>query len=124
MEKIFRKVLVSERLPEINKFVATIDEAGDMRMFKRTESGWALQDFPETNYTKGNYDPVYWLEEVPSQAPLLIEALKKIADPIKYLSDEAKREGREFNGQMAVHYSESAYSLKGIAKEVLKQLGL
>ena len=50
----------------------------------------------------------------------LVEALRHIENPIKYMQDHLEP-GYVMNGGMAIQLSESASYLKGIAKEALKQ---
>lgn len=48
------------------------------------------------------------------------EALKKIANPVKYLEDEAKKIGANLNGHIAVELANDANYLRGIAINALK----
>lgn len=49
----------------------------------------------------------------------LIDALEKIANPIKYIRQEAEKEGGALNGVMAIQISNDANYLKGIAQAAL-----
>jgi hypothetical protein len=61
---MYRKVLISERLPEIGKFVTTIDEAGEHRVYRLTEHGWNMRDADGDNSPNNNLPMIYWLEEI------------------------------------------------------------
>lgn len=60
---MYRKVKVSERLPEIGKFVTTIDEAGEHRVYRLTEDGWNMRDADGIHSPNNNLAIIYWLEE-------------------------------------------------------------
>lgn len=64
METIFKKVSIEDRLPEKNKFVTTIDEAGEHRVYRLTEHGWNMRDSDGTNSPNNNLKITHWLEEV------------------------------------------------------------
>ena len=49
-------------------------------------------------------------------------ALQRIINPIKFMTEDAKRDGMLLNGQMAVQLSEDHNYLKQIAKEALARL--
>ncbi len=58
---MYRKVKISERLPEIGKEVITTDfEGGNAIKYKLTDIGWNMVE------PKDNLPMAYWLEEVPS----------------------------------------------------------
>lgn len=50
----------------------------------------------------------------------LHRALEEIADPIKFLREEAEKQGNKLDGMMCVHLSESAGYLRNIAITALK----
>ena len=64
MNTIFRKVAIEDRLPELNKFVVLIDEAGEMIIYRRTDLGWQMRESNGINTPNNNLKLVYWLEEV------------------------------------------------------------
>jgi hypothetical protein len=49
----------------------------------------------------------------------LREALRAIAFPLQYMSEQAEKEGLKLNGAMAAQLAESPAYLIGIAKEAL-----
>ncbi len=60
----FQKVSVKGRFPEPRKFVTTIDEAGEHRVYRLTEHGWNMRDM-DGDYSPNNNLPItHWLEEV------------------------------------------------------------
>jgi hypothetical protein len=67
---MFRKVLISQRLPPPNKYVVTIDEAGNQFIYCIFESnvfpegwGWTSRDVRGINTPNDNLRMIYWLEE-------------------------------------------------------------
>lgn len=62
--KILRPVDVNNRLPEIDRFVLTIDEAGNQIIYKRTEYGWNMRDGIAANSPNNNLKITYWYEEI------------------------------------------------------------
>lgn len=61
---MYRKVKISERLPEVGKFVTTIDEAGEHRVYRLTEHGWNMRDVDGDNSPNNNLPIIFWLEEI------------------------------------------------------------
>jgi hypothetical protein len=61
---MFRKVKVSERLPEMGKFVTTIDLANEHRVYRLTENGWNMRDADGDNSPNNNLPIIFWLEEI------------------------------------------------------------
>ena len=59
----YKKIAVAERLPDIGKFVTTIDEANEHRVYRLTEFGWNMRDADGTNSPNNNLPILYWLEE-------------------------------------------------------------
>lgn len=55
---MYRKVKISERLPEEGKPVITIDSKGNAIVYKRTGIGWNMP------VLENNHPMEYWLEEV------------------------------------------------------------
>ena len=51
-----------------------------------------------------------------------ISALRKIANPIKYLLDEAEREGAKLDGRIAVQMTKDASFYQEIANRALKEI--
>lgn len=52
----------------------------------------------------------------------VVDALEKIANPVKYLQDKAKEEGFHLNGQMAIQLSNDPGWLRQAATDALNQL--
>lgn len=69
---MFIKVKISERLPEVGKWVTTIDEADEQRVYRLVENdvegiepySWNMRDVDGTNSPNNNIPLVYWLEEI------------------------------------------------------------
>lgn len=61
---MFKKIAVAERLPEMMKFVTTIDEANEQRVYRMTEEGWNMRDVDGTNSPNNNLVITHWLEEI------------------------------------------------------------
>ncbi len=59
----YKKIAITERLPDIGKFVTTIDEANEHRVYRLTEFGWNMRDVDGTNSPNNNLPILYWLEE-------------------------------------------------------------
>lgn len=51
-----------------------------------------------------------------------VSALRRIANPIKYLSDEAEREGAKLDGRMAVQMTKDASFYQEIANRALGEI--
>lgn len=71
MDSIFRKVSVTERLPEVGKYVTTIDSAGEHRVYKRINEKafkegwcWTLREPDGKESPSNNLPIIHWLEEV------------------------------------------------------------
>lgn len=60
----FKKVPLTERLPEQGKFVTTIDTANEHRVYRLTEYGWNMRDADGINSPNNNLEITHWLEEV------------------------------------------------------------
>lgn len=60
--KFFRVVRLEEREPPMLKFVPTIDEAGEIIIFRRTEHGYNMRDDTGINSPNDNLRIVAWLE--------------------------------------------------------------
>lgn len=67
-----------------------------------------------------NYDPSGKLR---IERDELAEALRKIANPILDLQEEAKKNKMQLDGIMAHSLSENASYLKGLAREALSRIG-
>jgi uncharacterized protein (UPF0335 family) len=65
-----------------------------------------------------NRDEIVYLLSTISR---LEAALQRIANPIAWIQDEAKRTGYEVNGYMAVRLADDPNYLRGIAREALKE---
>ena len=53
---------------------------------------------------------------------LAISALQKIANPIKYLQDEAEKDGAKLDGYMAIQLTEDANFYQEIARKALEEI--
>lgn len=75
----FRTISVIERLPENGKWVTTIDEAGEHRVYRFTEGAWNMRDADGVNSPNNNLPIMYWLEQVPevTDGTTFIERLTK-----------------------------------------------
>jgi hypothetical protein len=60
----YKKISIDERLPELGKFVTTIDEAGEHIVYRLTEYGWNMRDMSGVNSPNNNLKILYWLEEI------------------------------------------------------------
>jgi hypothetical protein len=79
MSKFYRKVPVVERMPELDKFVPTIDDKGEIIIYRYVKSQiwnektkttepyffWNMRDMRGDNTPNDNQPIIYWLEEVP-----------------------------------------------------------
>lgn len=54
----------------------------------------------------------------------VFESLKAIAYPVKYLAEEARKDGYEIDGQIAIQLSNDANYIKQIAQRTLKELDI
>ena len=79
METLYRKVAISERMPDKSGFYFTYSSSG----VKKTI--WFMND--KFSYVSPSYNPDYWLEEVPDPTAQLqadkeelLEALEKATD--------------------------------------------
>jgi len=59
----YKKISVKERLPKQGKFVTTIDEANEHRVYRLTEYGWNMRDLDGSNSPNNNLTITHWLEE-------------------------------------------------------------
>ena len=57
-------ISVKERLPELMKFVPTIDIDGEIIIYRRTENGWNMRDSRGINTPPDNKEIICWLEKV------------------------------------------------------------
>jgi hypothetical protein len=64
MKTIYKKVLIKNELPPLNKFVPTIDEDGEIIMYRLTEQGWNMRDCVGKNSPNNNKAIIYWLKEI------------------------------------------------------------
>ena len=62
---IFKAISIKDELPPLNKFVTTIDEAGEHRVYRLTEHGWNMRDAAGINSPNDNLPILYWLKDVP-----------------------------------------------------------
>jgi uncharacterized protein with ACT and thioredoxin-like domain len=53
---------------------------------------------------------------------LAISALEKITNPIKYLQEEAEKDGAKLNGYMAIEITKDANFYKEIARKALEEI--
>jgi hypothetical protein len=82
IEKIFRKVKIEDRLPELNKWVTIIDEAEEHFVYRLTDIGWNMRDNDAINTPNNNRPLIYWLEEVDS-----LEAQERYEKAFAYLEN-------------------------------------
>jgi len=61
----YNTISVDDRLPDLYKWVTTIDEVGEHRVYRRTEYGWNMRDLDGINSPSNNRKIEYWLEEEP-----------------------------------------------------------
>lgn len=82
---MYRKVAVTERLPELNKFVTTIDTDNEHRVFRFTESGWNMRDSDGVNSPNNNLPITHWLEEIEEVEELggLIDSVDNLAHALQ-----------------------------------------
>lgn len=80
----FLKIPVELKLPEEGKWVTTIDEAGEHRVYRLTEYGWNMRDADGVNSPNKNLKITHWLEEV------------EIFDPRYYLKNIVEKNGIKF----------------------------
>ena len=59
----FRAIPTLERMPELGKWVTTIDTAGEHRVYRLTEYGWNMRDLDGLNSPNNNLIITHWLEE-------------------------------------------------------------
>lgn len=85
---MYRKVLVAERLPELMKFVTTIDEANEHRVYRLTEHGWNMRDADGDNSPNNNLQITHWLEEIEEVEELggLIDSIDNLAHALQMRS--------------------------------------
>lgn len=55
--KVFRKILIKDRLPEQGKQVITIDSKGNSMVYRRFSGHWNMSQI------ENNHPLEYWLEE-------------------------------------------------------------
>ena len=84
--KFFKVVNIEERKPPLMKFVPTIDDNGEIIMYRRTEHGYNMRDSEGTNSPNNNHKIVSWLE------PLPLTAIREDAAYVinKLINDETK----------------------------------
>ena len=73
----FKAVSVEERLPEVGKWVTTIDTAGEHRVYRLMEHGWDMRDADAINSPNNNLHITHWLEEVTEYNVALLEEAKE-----------------------------------------------
>jgi hypothetical protein len=61
---MFRKIDINKRLPEVGKYVTTIDVAGNHRVYQYVGNGWNLRDASTADSPPDNLPITHWLEEV------------------------------------------------------------
>ena len=64
---LYVAVPITERLPEIGKFVTTIDKNGQERVFRLTDNGWNMRDADGANSPNNNLEITHWLEKMPER---------------------------------------------------------
>lgn len=80
---MYRKVDVTERLPELMKFVTTIDTDNEQRVYRLTDHGWNMRDACGDNSPNNNLPITHWLEEIEESA---VEEFGQLIDSIESLS--------------------------------------
>jgi len=78
---MYRKVKVSERLPDPMKWVTTIDSEGNHFVHRLTDYGWNMRDAGADNTPDTNYSIEYWLEEI-KQNEMVKDVVKLIKDSL------------------------------------------
>ncbi len=78
----YKKVSIEEKFPPLMKFVTTIDENGEHRVYRLTKHGWNMRDGDGINSPNNNLQITHWLEEVD-----LIE-LEKIEKELTWIIDD------------------------------------
>lgn len=89
----FKKVSVKEKMPPLDKFVTTIDEAGEHRVYRRVSiegvpdgENWNMRDADGINSPNNNLPITHWLMEV--REPEKLTEFKLAALPlIKHLAE-------------------------------------
>ena len=103
----FKKVSVTEKLPQLNKFVTTIDEAGEHRVYRRVQNNavnyyWNVRDADGKNSPDNNLPITHWLEEV-NDSEVIDKAEKwdKLAEKIStFYFDEEGNELEDVCGDL------------------------
>jgi len=60
---MYKEISVKEELPPLNKWVTTIDEAGNHRVYRRTENGWNMRDVNGIESPADDLEITHWLKE-------------------------------------------------------------
>lgn len=60
---VYRKISIHERLPELNKWVTTIDTDNQHRVYRLTKHGWNMRDTDGDNSPDNNLPITHWFEE-------------------------------------------------------------
>ncbi len=82
----FKKVSITEKEPPLNKFVTTIDEAGEQRVYRLTDYGWNMRDADGENSPCNNLPITHWLEEA-NEPEKLIDFKVAALPLIKHLAE-------------------------------------
>ena len=101
----YRKVSIKEELPMVGKFVTTIDEAGEHRVYRlNNDATWFMRDSDGINSPNNNLPITHWLKPEFSQ------------DEIKYLESKywfAESIDKTSFTRKSIHDNHSdAYSLR------------
>lgn len=64
------------------------------------------------------------LDEIKEKNQIAVTALENIANPIKYLQEEAAKDGCTLNGGAAIALAKDAVWLGGLAKSALTKISL
>lgn len=100
---MFRKVKVSERLPEVGKFVTTIDEAGEHRVYRLTEYGWNMRDADGNNSPNNNLPITCWLEEFDgTELERKAKLLDEIDESVSKFYDEDDEGNQDEGGLISI----------------------
>jgi hypothetical protein len=105
---MYKKIDVLERLPELMKFVTTIDSSNEHRVFRLTKEGWNMRDADGDNSPNNNLRITHWLEEFDDS-----ENLGRAIDRICNLS-----EAINLDLPLHIHVDQLRKSLPEVAREL------
>jgi len=91
---MYRKVKISERLPEEGKPVITIDSKGNAITYTRTETGWNMP------VLENNHPMEFWLDEITKDDTSIVVLEKIIEGAISLIKQIEMSEYTETNGHV------------------------